>query len=43
MAVSVAAILGAAGIGAAAQNAGSFIDWGVNSWLNQQQQDVPIK
>ena len=40
---SVAAILGAAGIGAAAQNAGSFIDWGVNSWLNQQQQEMALQ
>lgn len=43
MAVSIAAMLGAAGIGAASQFGSNFIDWGVNSWLNQQQQEMALE
>lgn len=43
MAVSIGAVLGAAGIGAASQFGSNFIDWGVNSWLNQQQQEMALE
>lgn len=42
MAVSVAAMLGAAGIGAAAQYGSNFIDWGISRNLTQQQQEMAL-
>lgn len=43
MSLSVAAMLGAAGIGAAANSADSFFNWGISSWLNQQQQQMALQ
>lgn len=40
---SVAAILGAAGIGAAANSADTFFNWGINRNLNQQQQEMALQ
>ena len=39
---SIAAILGAAGIGAAANSADTFFNWGINRNLNQQQQEMAL-
>lgn len=43
MAIPVGAAIGAAAIGAAAQNADTFFNWGINSWLNQQGQDMALE
>lgn len=38
---AAAAIAG--GIGAAANSADTFFNWGINSWLNQQQQEMALE
>ena len=39
----IGAAAAAAGIGAAANSADSFFNWGINSWLNQQQQEMALQ
>ena len=43
MAFPIGAAIAAAGIGAAAQNADTFFNWGINSWLNQQTQEQSLE